>query len=172
MTLSELQRTSVYSLAFHTNVCLSTQMDAIDTQIISILRANGRASFASIGEQVGLSPHGTADRVRRLERDGVITGYTAEVDSGRIGRSVDALVDVRLLPATDPDEFERLVAGQSAVTELVFLTGRFDYQMRVACRDADDLDQTVRTIRRDGGVAATETRIVMRSASFDQDGCA
>jgi Lrp/AsnC family leucine-responsive transcriptional regulator len=144
-------------------------MDEIDAQIISLLRANGRASFASIGEQVGLSPHGTADRVRRLERDGVITGYTAKVDAGRVGRSVDALVDIRLLPSTDPDKFERLVADLPAVTELVFLTGRFDYQLRVACRDAEDLDQTVRTVRRDGGVAATETRIVMRSASFEQD---
>jgi Lrp/AsnC family leucine-responsive transcriptional regulator len=143
-------------------------MDEIDTQILSLLRANGRASFASIGEQVGLSPHGTADRVRRLERDGVITGYAAKVDPGRVGRSVDALVDVRLLPATDPDHFESLVAKLPAVTELVFLTGRFDYQLRVACKNAEDLDQTVRTVRRDGGVATTETRIVMRSASFEQ----
>jgi len=141
-------------------------MDEIDTQILSLLCANGRASFASIGAQVGLSPHGTADRVRRLERDGVITGYTARVDPGRVGRSVDALVDVRLLPSTDPDQFERLVARLPAVTELVFLTGRFDYQLRVACKDAEDLDQTVRGVRRDGGVAATETRIVMRSARF------
>lgn len=145
-------------------------MDEIDSQIISMLRANGRASFASIGGQVGLSPHGTADRVRKLEREGVITGYAAKVDPGRVGRSVDALVDVRLLPSTDPDQFERLVAGLPAVTELVFLTGRFDYQLRVACKDAEDLDQTVRTVRRDGGVAATETRIVMRSASFEQEG--
>jgi Lrp/AsnC family leucine-responsive transcriptional regulator len=142
-------------------------MDQIDSQILSLLRANGRASFASIGEQVGLSPHGTADRVRRLERDGAITGYTAKIDPGRVGRSVEALVDVRLLASTDPDQFERLVAGLPAVTELVFLTGRFDYQLRVACRDAEDLDQTVRTVRRDGGVATTETRIVMRSASFE-----
>ena len=54
-------------------------MDEIDTQILSLLRTNGRASFASIGAQVGLSPHGTADRVRKLEREGVITGYAAKV---------------------------------------------------------------------------------------------
>jgi len=143
-------------------------MDQIDAQIISLLRGNGRASFASMGEQVGLSPHGTADRIRRLEREGVITGYTAKVDPGRVGRSVDALVDVRLLPATDPDQFERVVAGLPAVIELVFLTGRFDYQLRLACKDTEDLDQTVRTVRREGGVAASETRIVMRSASFEQ----
>lgn len=143
-------------------------MDAIDRKIISILLRNGRASFASIGTKVGLSPHGTADRVRRLERDGVIGGFTAKIDLGSVGRSLEALVDIRLLPSTDPDHFERLVANLPAVREMDFLTGRFDYQLRVACRDADELDQTVRTIRRDAGAAGTETRIIMRSASFDR----
>lgn len=142
-------------------------MDDVDRKILRLLRENGRASFASIGAEVGLSPHGTADRVRRLERAGVITGYSASIDLERVGRSLDALVDVRLLPSTDPEGFERLVAKLPAVRELIFLTGRFDYQVRLACRDADDLDQTVRTIRRDAGAAGTETRIVMRSARFE-----
>jgi Lrp/AsnC family transcriptional regulator, leucine-responsive regulatory protein len=139
-------------------------MDAIDTQILSILSENGRASFASIGERVGLSPHGTADRVRRLERDGVILGYAARVDPAGVGRALEALVDIRLLPSTDPDEFERQALALAAVREVDFLTGRFDYQLRLACRDADELDHTVRAIRREAGAAATETRIVMRSA--------
>jgi Lrp/AsnC family transcriptional regulator, leucine-responsive regulatory protein len=139
-------------------------MDEIDTQILSILGENGRASFASIGEAVGLSPHGTADRVRRLERDGVILGYAARIDQAEVGRALEALVDIRLLPSTDPDEFERAALRLPAVREVDFLTGRFDYQLRLACRDADELDHTVRAIRREAGAAATETRIVMRSA--------
>jgi Lrp/AsnC family transcriptional regulator, leucine-responsive regulatory protein len=142
--------------------------DEIDNQILSLLRINGRASYASIGAEVGLSPHGTADRIRRLERDGVITGYTARVDPARIGRSLDALIDIRLLPSTDPADFERLMGNLPAVTELTFLTGRFDFQLRVACRDADELNQTIRTIRRDAGAAGTETRIIMRSATFER----
>ncbi|MGV1048571.1 MAG: Lrp/AsnC family transcriptional regulator [Solirubrobacterales bacterium] len=141
-------------------------LDEIDHQILSLLSTNGRASFASIGSEVGLSPHGTADRVRRLEREGVITGYTARIDLGSVGRSLDALIDIRLLPNTDPEHFERLLSSLPAVREMTFLTGRFDYQLRVACRDADELNQTIRTIRRDAGAAGTETRIVMRSASF------
>lgn len=143
-------------------------LDEIDRKILSLLSTNGRASFASIGAEVGLSPHGTADRVRRLERDGVITGYAAKIDPDRVGRSLDAVVDVRILPTTNPDDFERLVANLTSVTEMTFLTGRFDYQLRVACRDADELDQTIRRIRRDAGAAGTETRIIMRSASYER----
>jgi Lrp/AsnC family leucine-responsive transcriptional regulator len=141
--------------------------DPINDRIISILSTNGRASFASIGEAVGLSPHGTADRVRRLERDGVITGYAAKIDLGAVGRSLDAFIDIRLLPSTDPEDFERRVSELDSVREMAFLTGRFDYQLRVACRDADDLNHTVRTIRREAGAAGTETRIVLRSSSFE-----
>jgi Lrp/AsnC family leucine-responsive transcriptional regulator len=141
-------------------------MDEIDDRILGILATNGRASFAAIGAEVGLSPHGTADRIRRLERDGVISGYAARIDPAGVGRSLDAFIDVRLLPATDPEEFERRVSRLASVREMAFLTGRFDYQLRVACRDADDLNQTVRAIRREAGAAGTETRIVLRSRSF------
>jgi Lrp/AsnC family leucine-responsive transcriptional regulator len=148
-------------------------LDPIDRRIINLLRINGRASFASIGKDVGLSPHGTADRVRRLQRAGVIVGFTTKVDFGSVGRSLDAIVDVRLLPSTEPDRFEQHIATLSAIREMTFLTGRFDYQLRVACRNADDLDRTVRSIRRDAGAAQTETRIVMRSKTYEhEDGIA
>jgi Lrp/AsnC family leucine-responsive transcriptional regulator len=140
-------------------------MDEIDDRILSILASNGRASFATIGAEVGLSPHGAADRIRRLERDGVITGYAALIDPAEVGRSLDAFIDIRLLPATDPEKFERRIAKLAAVREMSFVTGRFDYQLRVACRDADDLNETVRAIRQ-SGAAGSETRIVLRSSSF------
>ncbi|MBS1879744.1 MAG: Lrp/AsnC family transcriptional regulator [Actinobacteria bacterium] len=139
-------------------------MDEIDGKIVKMLRENGRAPFAAIGAEVGLSPHGTADRVRRLERRGVITGFTANVDLGRVGRSLDAIVDARLSPNTDPEKFEKQVAKLPPVRELAFLTGRFDYQLRVACRDSEELARTVLAIRRDAGASQTETRIVMRVA--------
>src|ERR1700753_1255976 len=142
-------------------------MDEIDDRILGILATNGRASFAAIGEEVGLSPHGTADRVRKLERDGVITGYAARIDPAGGGRPLDALLHLRLLPATDPEQIERRAAKLPSVREMAFLPGRFDYQLRVACRDADDLNQTVRAIRQ-GGAAGTETRIVLRASRFER----
>jgi Lrp/AsnC family transcriptional regulator, leucine-responsive regulatory protein len=140
-------------------------LDATDFRIINLLRENGRASFSQLGDEVGLSPHGAADRVRRLERSGVITGFTITVAQDGIGRSLDAFVDVRLQSKTTPEAFERTVSALPAVRELAFVTGRFDYHVRVACRDADDLDQTVRAIRREGGAAQTETRIVLKSST-------
>ena len=142
--------------------------DELDFRILSELTRNGRTSFAALGEVVGLSPHGAADRVRRLERAGVITGYSATLDLPKVGRGLDAFIDVRLSSATVPEKFEAFCAALPAVQDLAFVTGRFDYHVRVACQNADDLDATVRAIRRDGGAAQTETRIVLRASSYVQ----
>jgi Lrp/AsnC family transcriptional regulator, leucine-responsive regulatory protein len=142
----------------------SAALDETDFRIINLLLANGRESFSDLGKAVGLSPHGAADRVRRLQRAGVITRFTAILDLAHAGRTIDAFIDVRLLPTTASETFEAFVLKLPAVQDIAFVTGRFDYQVRVACRSTEDLDRTVRAIRADGGAALTETRIVLRSA--------
>jgi Lrp/AsnC family leucine-responsive transcriptional regulator len=143
-----------------------TELDPVDVKIINRLLTNGRATYSQLGAEVGLSPHGAADRVRRLERRGVIAGYAATITPATVGRQLDAFIDVRLLAQTPPELFERFVGTLPAVQEVAFVTGRFDYHVRAACKDADDLDATVRAIRTGGGAAQTETRIVLRSTAF------
>jgi Lrp/AsnC family leucine-responsive transcriptional regulator len=137
-------------------------MDEIDREILRTLAANGRASHVLLGRQVNLSPNAVADRVRRLVADGVITGVHAAVDAGALGLPMTALIDVRLSPSTTPDDLERTAGDLDGVQEIAFLTGRFDFQLRVACRDAADLDRLLRELRASGGVAETETRLVLR----------
>ena len=136
----------------------------IDDRIVQLLVHNGRATFAQIAGDVGLSAHAVAERVRRLEARGTIRGYTARIDPGQLGRGLAAYIDVRLMPTTDPEKFERLALRLPATQRVVFVTGRFDYIVELACQDSADLDETVRQLRSKGGVAATETRIVMRTS--------
>jgi Lrp/AsnC family leucine-responsive transcriptional regulator len=146
----------------------TTELDEVDRAILSELIRNGRISFKELGEVVKLSPHAVAPRVRRLVDAGVITGFTATIDQGSIGRGLDALIDIRLLSTATPERFEATVAQLPSARELTFLTGRFDYQLRAACTDADDLDHTVRALRR-AGAAVTETRIVMRTRAYQRE---
>jgi Lrp/AsnC family transcriptional regulator, leucine-responsive regulatory protein len=144
---------------------LSTSLDATDRVILSELIRNGRATFKELGELAGLSPHAVAPRVRRLVDAGIVTGFTALVDYGHVGRSLDALIDLRLLSSAKPEAFEAAAGKLPSIREVSFVTGRFDYQLRAACADADDLDHTVRALRK-AGAAVTETRIVLRTQSF------
>jgi Lrp/AsnC family leucine-responsive transcriptional regulator len=139
-------------------------MDQLDRAILGELVRNARISYRDLGAAVGLSANAAADRVRRLRRDGVITGFTATVDPGAAGRRLVALIDVRLAAAGTNEAFEAEVAGLEAVTDALHVTGRFDYQLRVACHDTAELDRLLRRLKRGGGVTETETRVVLRSA--------
>src|SRR5919198_550444 len=124
-----------------------TAMAASVSEILRLLREDGRLSWNELGAAIGLSANAAAERVRRLRRAGVITGFTALVDPAAGGRVLEALVGVALAPATDSDQFAADAALLEPVTEVLHLTGAPDYQLRVACRDTAELDALLRTLR-------------------------
>jgi Lrp/AsnC family leucine-responsive transcriptional regulator len=138
-------------------------MDAVDSEILRLLRENGRISWRDLGAAVGLSANAAADRVRRLCQTGVITGFTALVDPASGGRRLEALVGVTLAHGTDSDRFAIEAERLAPITEVLHLAGAPDYLLRVSCRDTAELDVLLRTLRLTLGVSDTETKIVLRS---------
>jgi Lrp/AsnC family leucine-responsive transcriptional regulator len=139
-------------------------MDAIDEQILGVLRADGRASFTAIGREVGLSTNAVAARVRRLQTAGVITGFTVLLADEEPDRApgIEAFLDVRLQPDRDSEEFLAWVKELSTVADAVHVTGPYDYLLRVRVRDMRALDRLLRTLKRDGGAMQTQTRMALR----------
>ena len=142
---------------------VSSEIDALDTRIIEILRDHGRISWRDLAEHVHLAPSSVAERVRRLEERGVITGYGARVDPAALGRSVRAVIDVSLVPGDEADAFEARVVEREEVVLAAYVTGSADYTMVVECVGADGLDAFVRWVRADGAVARTESKLMLRS---------
>ena len=138
-------------------------LDPIDSEILRLLREDGRISWRDLGAAVGLSANAVADRVRRMRKSGVITGFVALVDPAAGGRNVEALVGVTLKRGVDSDAFGATAARLEPVVEILHLSGAPDYQLRVACRDTAELDALLRTLRNRFGAADTETTIVLRS---------
>ena len=138
-------------------------MDTVDREILVALMENARLSFRELGERVSLSANATAERVRRLQERGVITGFTTTLDPSSAGRNLVALIDVRLSGPGEAERFERLVGGLETITEVTHVTGRFDYQVRVACRDTTELDALIRALKTQGGVVETDTRLGLRT---------
>lgn len=141
----------------------SKAIDEIDRRIIDALARDGRSSWRDLGERVHLSATSTAERVRRLERDGVITGYRAVLDPAALGRSVRAVIDVALQPGGDPAAFEARLAERPEVTFAAYVTGPADYTVLADCAGADGLDVLVRWLKQEAGVARTESKVVLRS---------
>ncbi len=140
----------------------TSAIDAIDRRILHALRDDARISWRDLGALVHLSPTSAADRVRRMERNGVIEGYTVRVDPDALGRTVRAVVDVSLGPGDQVDRFEAALAGRDEVSFAAYVTGTADYSIIVECEGADGLDAFVRWLRADAGVARTETKLLLR----------
>ncbi len=94
-----------------------------------------------LADRVGLSATPCSRRVKRLEDEGVITGYTARVDIAAMGWSVEALVTVRLAShgAEDIQAFLKAVRLRSEITECLLVAGNIDYILRVRVKDVEGL---------------------------------
>ena len=114
-------------------------LDALDLRILQALQANGRATYDELAQAVGLSASATLRRVKRLEESGVISGYVALVDPGRVGFPLTAYISVRLAKTSatrNPvDDFAAAVQTWPEVVECAALTGEMDYLLRVLVRD-------------------------------------
>lgn len=139
----------------------SKALDEVDLRIIGTLAEQGRMSWRELGDVVHLSATSVGERVRQLERLGVITGYRATVDPEAVGRAMRAVVEVQLRPEVEPDRFEALLAGRGEVTFAAYVTGAADYAVLVDCAGAEGLDVFTRWCKANGA-AHTESRVVLR----------
>lgn len=138
------------------------RMDAIDARILRLLVRDARASYTDLGEAVGLSANAVAQRMRRLEKARLVLGYRAVLDPALEAQGVVAVVHIRTAIDADADDLESRLAAITDVTEILDLAGPADYEVRLRCSDQPRLYDVVQAIRALPGVAATETRPVLR----------
>jgi Lrp/AsnC family transcriptional regulator, leucine-responsive regulatory protein len=139
-------------------------LDRIDRQLLRALQADGRAPLTQLAREVHLSVTPCTERVRRLESQGYIRGYYAQLDPDKLGRSLLAYIQVQL-DRTTPDVFERFkqaALGSEEIMECQMVAGGFDYLVKVRVRDMAAyrkfLGERIACIR---GVMQTHTYFVM-----------
>jgi Lrp/AsnC family leucine-responsive transcriptional regulator len=115
------------------------ELDDLDRQILAILQEDGRITNQALSERIALSPRACLDRVRRLERSGLISGYMAVVDPRRVGAWMTIVVEVTLKDQTQATHhrFEQRMRHADEVVECFLVSGPCDYVLRLACRDLD-----------------------------------
>jgi DNA-binding Lrp family transcriptional regulator len=115
------------------------ELDDLDRQILAILQEDGRITNQALSERIALSPRACLDRLRRLERAGVIAGYMACVDPRRLGTLMTIVVEVTLKDQRQATHhrFEQRMRHADEVVECFLVSGPCDYVLRLACRDLD-----------------------------------
>jgi Lrp/AsnC family leucine-responsive transcriptional regulator len=138
-------------------------MDKIDHRILTLLEDDARQSFAELGEKVALSKTPCWQRVRELEREGVIRGYRAEIDSRRLGLQVEAFVQVTL-SSVQHAEFEAAVLQHPSILQCFTTAGQADYLIHVLVEGIGELDSLLRMeISQLPGVQKIETTVCMKT---------
>ena len=114
-----------------------SEMDPLDRSIVRQLQKNARIPNASLAEEVGLSPSPCLRRVKRLEEDGLIVGYTAVMNETAVGLPVSVFVNVSLKEQSEGalEQFETAVQALPEVMECYLMTGDADYLLRVVAED-------------------------------------
>jgi Lrp/AsnC family leucine-responsive transcriptional regulator len=135
-------------------------MDPKDQAIIDVLQEDARATYAQIGTRVGLSASTVHDRVRKLERRGVIRGYRAAVDPRAVGLDVTALVSVMPLDPSQPDDLPDRVAEFPEIEDCYSVAGHENYILKVRTRTTGELEDLLRRVREKAGVQ-TRTTVVL-----------
>ncbi len=140
------------------------QLDRIDRKILDILQREGRIAITELASRVGLTTSPCAERVRRLERDGVITGYAATVSPAALDKPLLVFVEIKLV-AKGADVFDTVreeLLLMPEVLECHLVSGEFDYLLKFRLRDMREYRSLLGNIlKRLPGAAESRSLIVM-----------
>lgn len=148
---------------------MTTSLDTIDHKILKELLADARLTHQDLSERIGLSPSPCARRIRKLEADGYITGYSARIDEAAMGFGVSIFVSVKLDQQVDNKlvTFEQELSKCPEVVDCWLMTGSFDYLLRVAVRDLNEYESFLtRRLTKIRGVASIESSIPIRRVKY------
>jgi DNA-binding Lrp family transcriptional regulator len=135
-------------------------LDHVDRRIVEALRVDGRVSMRALAERLHISRAGVYSRVERLERDGVITGYSATVDPLRLGLTLSAYVNLKVAQQSWKSLRKRVLAIED-VEHAALVSGEYDIVLLVRTRDIETLRELVLTrLQEMPEVLATHTELI------------
>jgi Lrp/AsnC family transcriptional regulator, leucine-responsive regulatory protein len=142
------------------------KIDKFDLAILSVLQRDARASLQEVSAAVGLSTTPCWTRIKRMEAEGVIQGYTVRIDPAAVGFAETVIVQVTLESHNDETlvAFGRMLEEIPEVIEAYLISGDYDYYIRIAVRDTRDYERLLRQkLYRIPGIRHSRSSFVLRT---------
>jgi DNA-binding Lrp family transcriptional regulator len=140
-------------------------MDDLDRQLVALLRSNARLPAATIARQLRVARGTVQNRIARLERDGVIAGYTVRLAASDDGRRITALMLIAV-EGNNVEKVLRSLRGDAAVAALHTTNGRWDIVAELRADSLEEFDRVLSRIRRIEGVASSETNLLLSTHKY------
>ena len=139
-------------------------LDRIDIKILAALQRDGRSTIQKLAQTVGLSPRAWLERVRRLEAAGIIAGYHAVIELGRLSRPVNVFAEIILEKQANRGRFEKRLAAIDEMVECWEVSGTVDYIARFVCADLAEYEELTSALIDDDqlGVARIVSHVALR----------
>jgi len=147
------------------------ELDELDLQLLEALQRNARSTFADLGALVGLKAPAVHDRVKRLEQRGFLQGYSARIDTQRLGIELVAFVSAYTSPDVQYEAFTTAVAALPEVGEIFSVAGEESFVLKVLTRSTAHLDDFLSRLKVVPGIGRTKTTVVL-STPFERAGIA
>lgn len=142
-------------------------LDRTDLEILALLKEDARRTLSGIAERVTLSVAAVKRRIDRMRRDGVITGFTVEVDYAKLGWGIEAFTELRFLGSANVDDIRQTVTRLPETQALFTIAGDPDALVWMRARDLRQLQEAIDEIRRSRRVTSSKTLIVLESWTRD-----
>ena len=144
-------------------------LDEIDRKLLVLLQEDDRVPVVELGKAIGVAPSTLNDRIRRLVKQGIITGFHAQVSAEKLGLDLLAFVFVGWSDPKTEKEFLSRIAASPEVLECHHVTGAWNYLMKVRLKTTRDLETFFSSVVKDvPGLQRTETLIVLSSPKETQ----
>ena len=138
-------------------------MDNMDYKILKCLKSNARYKASDISKEIHLSISAVIERIRKMEKNNVITNYTIIVDQKKLDNDVSALMEISLEHPKYYDSFTKAIELNPNIVSCYYLTGDYDFMLKIICQSSDHLEKIHRQIKSLEGVSSTKTHFILKN---------
>ena len=136
-------------------------MDDIDRKILKKLQENARITVSDLNSEIALSMPAISERIKKLEASGVIKQYTTILDPAMLNKHLMALMFLRFDNPKHGDQFASLVKAEPEIKECYYITGDFDYSLKILTENTRTLEKLLTRIKNASGVVKTQTSVIL-----------
>lgn len=138
-------------------------MDSIDLAILDILQKDGRASISDIGSRINLSVSAVGERIKKMERSGVIQQYTVIIDNKHFNKELTAMMFISLDSPKYSETFLKFIQKENDVLECHYVAGNYDYMVKIITNNPASLEELLNKIKSVPGISKTYTNVVLKT---------
>lgn len=136
-------------------------LDTIDVKILEVLQENARVSISELSKQVNLSLSAVSERLKKLENSNIIEQYTTVLNSSAMEKDLTVIMMLSLEDPSNTGEFNRLIESQDEVLECHYITGEYDYVLKITTKNTSTLEQLMNKIKSIESIKRTQTNVIL-----------